>query len=286
MHARTKADADADADVKHAWWQRDQPTFGSANTPSVRATTFTPTKNKSQDRPADGSARRPSLHATALSPTQNKCQHTFPPRGDSHSLRRVEVATAGRGVTSPAPAGMHAHRQTQTPAQTSNMSGGDSMRDQPTDSGLRTLSVHVTIFTPAQSERQHASPRWGDSQAARRVGLATADCGVTVPAHAGMHAHRETRTPAQTSNMCRSDNMRDRPADGGKRTLSAHATTFVRAQNNSHTLRRDGVTHVVLAVLNSPPSTVAQLRPRMHACTDTGRRRRRRKRQTRVVATA
>ncbi len=46
-HAGTQADADAGADAKHAWWrQRDGPTH--RRTPSLHATTFTPTQKQSQ----------------------------------------------------------------------------------------------------------------------------------------------------------------------------------------------------------------------------------------------
>ncbi len=50
-HALTKADADANADVKHAWQRhcvKDRPANGSAHTPKVPATAFVPAKIKQQ----------------------------------------------------------------------------------------------------------------------------------------------------------------------------------------------------------------------------------------------
>ena len=101
-HARAQADADADDDVKHAWRRlREGPTqrWQRTHTLSARATTITPAQNKTIAR--------------------------FAEMGGSPSLRRVGGPTGDRRVTAPAHAGMHAHRQTQTPAPTSNTRDSD-----------------------------------------------------------------------------------------------------------------------------------------------------------------
>ncbi len=110
MHA---ADADAGADVKHAWRrqregpsrQRERPTYRRQRTQALIA--------------------RDDIQPDAIPK----------PTRDSHAASLVGQATADRGVTAPAHAGMHAHRQTQMPAQTSNTRGGDSVRDRGNDDG-------------------------------------------------------------------------------------------------------------------------------------------------------
>jgi hypothetical protein len=131
---------------------------------------------------------------------------------------------------------MQAQTQTQTPALTSNMGGGNSVRDRPTDSSASMPSVHAMTLSPAQNKSQHASPQWGDSLGARRVPSATTDRGVTAPAHAGMRTHRQTQTIARPSNTRGGDSVRDRPTYGGARTPSVSTTAFP-AQSKS---RRDG----------------------------------------------
>jgi hypothetical protein len=160
--------------------------------------------------------------------------------------------------------------------------GGDSARDRLTY-GSDAHSQCARRHSPRRNTQVTAR---GDSHAARLVVVATANRGVTAPAHACMPANRHTQTPTQTSNTRGGDSVTDRPTDGGARTPSVHATAFTLAKSKGATLCRDGGTHVPLAVFNWPPPTVAELRPRTQACTHTGRRKRRRRRQTRVVATA
>jgi hypothetical protein len=71
----------------------------------------------------------------------------------------------------------------------------------------------------------------GDSLAACRVVVATADRSVTAPAQEGTYAHRQTQTSA--SNACGGDSVRDRTTEGGARTPSVRATTFTSAQNKN-----------------------------------------------------
>ncbi len=75
-------------------------------------------------------------------------------KGNSLDARLVFVATADRGGTSPAHAGMHAHRQTQTSAPTSKTRGGDIMTDRPADSVARTPSVPTSTLNPTQNKSQ------------------------------------------------------------------------------------------------------------------------------------
>jgi hypothetical protein len=63
--------------------------------------------------------------------------------------------------------------------------------------------------------------------------------------------------------------VRDRPTDGSACTPSVRATAFTPAQNNMSTrfaaMGGGGGTHPPLAMLESPPPTVAKLRPRTRA---------------------
>ena len=154
-------------------------------------------------------ARAPSAPAQIFTPTKNKKCTRFVAMGDSLAACHVPAAATDRGGAVPAYAGMRANRNTQTPASTSNMCGGDSVRDRPHRRRRRTLSALATTFTPAQNQHHYASLRWRDSLAARHVPFATADRGVTAPAHARMRATRQTQTSAQTSNTRGSDSVRD-----------------------------------------------------------------------------
>jgi hypothetical protein len=180
---------------------------------------------------------------------------------------------------------MHAHRQMQTRAQTSNMRGGDGVRDIPIDGSARMpLSASDDIQRDAK-QSQHASPRWGHSRAARRVVLASTDRGGTAPAHTGMHA-ADADAGADVKHAWRRQRegpsrQRERPTHSSARRPSLHATTFNPTQNQS----QHG-THMLPALLFKPPPTVAYLHPRTQACTHTGSHRRRRQRQTRMAAIA
>ena len=133
----TQADADAGADVKHAWRRL---------------------------RDADGSACKPSVRATAFILAQNNkyvdtLRHDG---GDSLVARDVVPATADRGGTAPAHADTHTRtqRQTQTPVPTLNHTWW-RLGEVPTHRRKRTnaLSAHDGIHSGAkQFIRRHASP--------------------------------------------------------------------------------------------------------------------------------
>ena len=138
-------------------------------------------------------AHTPSVPTTTFNPAQNKSQHASPRWGDSRAARDVSIATADRGGTAPTHAGIHAHRQTQT--HTSNTRGGNSVRDRPPDpTAEHAYPQRARRHSPPRKTiAQHASPRWRDSHAGRRVPLATADRGGTAPAHAGVACTRTGR---------------------------------------------------------------------------------------------
>jgi hypothetical protein len=242
--ARTHADADAGQTSSTAWLrQLEGPTHRRqrTHTLSARDDIHPGAKQKSTTLHRDGGTHvllalftLPPPTVAELCPCMQACTHT----------------------------GMHAHRQTQTPAPTPNTRGGDSVRDRPTDGSTRTPSVHATTFTPAQNKTQHALPRWGDSLDARCVRLAAADRGVTALAHTGMHAHSRTQTPAQKSNT-RGEGPSHRHQN--THTLSARDDIHPGAKQKSTRFPTMGGTHLLLALLLKPPPTVAKLRSRTPA---------------------
>ncbi len=190
------------------------------------------------------------MHATTFTPAQNKRQHASLPLGAALVARRVCASTADRGVTMHAHAGMHAHRQTQTPAPTSNTRGFGSVTDRPTFGSARTPSVRATTFTLPQNKSQHASPRWGDLHSLRRVEVATANRGGTasVRRHARTHADAFVGTDAKH-------------AWRRQREKAAHAHPQCSARNGIHPGAKQKstrfATHEPLAMLDRPPPTVA-----------------------------
>ena len=110
---------------------------------------------------------QPPPTVAALRPRMQACTHTG--RCRNHRRRQTRVATTARGA------------------------------DPPTAAHARPQCVRPKLLQ-RKTKRKHALPRWRDSLSARHVGVATADGGVTEPAHTGMHAHRQTQTPAPTSN--------------------------------------------------------------------------------------
>ena len=157
-----------------------------------------------------------------------------------------------------------------------------ALREGPTLQRQRThaLSVPATTFTPAQNKRQHASSRRGDSRSIRRVGVPTADRGITAPAHARMHAQADADAAADIKHEWRRCCVRD-TTNRRQRTRPRRHSPWRKIKGN--TLRRDGRTYS-LAVLDRPPPTVAKLRSRTQTSTNTGRRKRRSQRQTCVAA--
>ena len=120
---------------------------------------------------------------------------------------------------------MHAQKQTQTPGLASNACGSyrmtaalahpqcpydihprakhrptrfAAMGGLPRQRSTHNVSARDDIHPSAKKTVKPLRRDKGDSLAARRVSVATADRGETALAHAGMHAHSQTQTPAPT----------------------------------------------------------------------------------------
>ncbi len=120
------------------------------------------------------------------------------------------------------------HRQTQTPAPTSNTRVAATLREGPTRRRQRTHLIARDDIHPGAKQTATRFAAIGDSPAARDVVGATANRGDTTSAHAGRHAQTQTQTDAGVGvkRGMDGDILRDRLADGDAHTpLSAQGDT-------------------------------------------------------------
>ncbi len=125
----------------HAHRQTQAPTQTPAQTSKMCG------RDSVTDRPTGGSACTPSVHATTFTPEQNKASTRFAGTGDAPGAREVGSATADRGKTASAHAGMHAHRQTDADAGAEVQHAWCLLREGQTQRRHRTRALRATTFT-------------------------------------------------------------------------------------------------------------------------------------------